>query len=55
VIIDKEGFILTNNHVVETADEIKVKLADEREFLAKIIGRDQKTDLALIKIDSDKP
>jgi serine protease Do len=55
VIIDKEGFILTNNHVVETADEIKVKLADEHEFLAKIIGRDPKTDLALIKIDSDKP
>jgi serine protease Do len=55
VIIDKEGYILTNNHVVEMADEIKVKLADEKEFLAKIIGRDQKTDLALIKIDSDKP
>ena len=55
VVIDKEGFILTNNHVVEMADEIKVKLADEKEFLAKIIGRDQKTDLALIKIDSDKP
>jgi serine protease Do len=55
VIIDKEGFILTNNHVVEMADEIKVKLADEKEFLAKIIGRDQKTDLALIKIESDKP
>jgi serine protease Do len=54
VIIDKEGFILTNNHVVEMADEIKVKLADEKEFLAKIIGRDQKTDLALIKIESDK-
>ena len=55
VIIDQEGYILTNNHVVEMADEIKVKLADEKEFLAKIIGRDQKTDLALIKIDSDKP
>jgi len=55
VVIDKEGFILTNNHVVEMADEIKVKLADEKEFLAKIIGRDQKTDLALIKIDPDKP
>ncbi len=55
VIIDQEGFILTNNHVVEMADEIKVKLADEKEYLAKIIGRDQKTDLALIKIDSDKP
>jgi serine protease Do len=55
LIIDKEGYILTNNHVVEMADEIKVKLADEKEFLAKIIGRDAKTDLALIKIDSDKP
>jgi len=55
VIIDKEGYILTNNHVVEMADEIKVKLADDQEFLAKIIGRDPKTDLALIKIDSDKP
>jgi len=54
VIIDKEGFILTNNHVVEMADEIKVKFADEKEFLAKIIGRDQKTDLALIKIEPDK-
>jgi serine protease Do len=55
LIIDKDGFILTNNHVVERADEIKVKLPDEREFIAKIIGRDPKTDLALIKIDSDKP
>ena len=55
VIIDKEGFILTNNHVVEMADEIKVKLSDDKEYLAKIIGRDQKTDLALIKIDSNKP
>lgn len=54
-IIDKEGYILTNNHVVERSDDIKVKLADEREFTAKIIGRDSKSDLALIKIDSDKP
>lgn len=54
-IIDKDGYILTNNHVVEKSDDIKVKLADEREFAAKIIGRDPKTDLALIKIDSDKP
>ncbi|MBW2616485.1 MAG: DegQ family serine endoprotease [Deltaproteobacteria bacterium] len=50
-IIDKDGFILTNNHVVEKADEIKVKLSDEREFTAKIIGRDPKTDLALIRIE----
>lgn len=51
-IIDKEGYIITNNHVVDGADEIKVKLADGREFKAKVIGRDSKTDLALIKISS---
>jgi serine protease Do len=51
-IIDKDGFIITNNHVVEGADEIKVKLADGREFKAKVVGRDKKTDLALIKISS---
>ncbi len=55
VIIDKEGFILTNNHVVALTDEIKVKLADEREFTAKIVGRDPKTDLALIRIEPDGP
>ncbi len=49
-IIDDEGFILTNNHVVEGADEIKVKVHAEKEFDAEIIGRDPKTDLALIKI-----
>ncbi|MCL4492756.1 MAG: DegQ family serine endoprotease [Nitrospirae bacterium] len=51
-IIDKDGFIITNNHVVEGADEIKVKLADGREFKARVVGRDPKTDLALIKISS---
>lgn len=50
-IMDAEGFIITNNHVVEDADQIKVRLADEREFDARIIGKDPKTDLALIKID----
>ena len=54
-IIDKDGFILTNNHVVEKSDDIKVKLADGQEFEAKIIGRDPKTDLALIKIDANTP
>jgi len=49
-IIDREGYIVTNNHVVENADQIKVKLANEKEFDAKIVGRDPKTDLALIKI-----
>ncbi|MDD5153535.1 MAG: DegQ family serine endoprotease [Thermodesulfobacteriota bacterium] len=52
IIIDKDGYIITNNHVIEHADQIKVRLADEREFSAEIIGRDPKTDLALIKIDS---
>ena len=51
-IIDKSGHIITNNHVVEDADKIKVKLKDEREFEAKIIGRDPQTDLALIKIEA---
>ena len=51
-IIDKNGLIITNNHVVERADEIKVKLTDSREFKATVIGRDPKTDLALIKISS---
>lgn len=51
-VIDKGGYIITNNHVVEGADEIKVKLADGRELKAKVIGRDPKTDLALIKISS---
>ncbi len=53
-IIDEQGFILTNNHVVEGTDEITVTLADKREFAAKIIGRDSKTDLALIRIESDQ-
>ncbi len=54
-IIDKDGFILTNNHVVEKTDEIKVTLANGKEFDAKIIGRDPKTDLALIRIETDEP
>ena len=49
-IIDKEGHIVTNNHVIEDADEIKVKLADGEEYDAKLVGRDPNTDLALIKI-----
>ncbi len=51
VIISPDGYILTNNHVVGNADEIKVTLNDKREFTAKVIGKDQKTDLALIKIN----
>ena len=51
-IIDKDGFIVTNNHVVENADKIKVKLKDGKEYIAEIIGRDTSTDLALIKVPS---
>src|SRR5581483_11958709 len=47
-----DGYILTNNHVVEGADELKVSLADDREFVAKIIGADPKTDIAIVKIDA---
>jgi serine protease Do len=53
-IIDKEGYIVTNNHVIEDADQIKVKLYDDKEFDAELVGRDSKTDLALIKIEGAK-
>jgi serine protease Do len=53
-VIDNEGFIVTNNHVVAEADQIKVKLSDGSEYDAKVVGRDPKTDLALIKIDGAK-
>jgi serine protease Do len=52
-IIDKEGYVITNNHVIENADEIQVILEDEKVYEAKIIGRDPNTDIALIKIQSD--
>jgi serine protease Do len=51
-IIHSTGYIVTNNHVIEGATEIKVTLATQEEFDAKLIGRDPKTDLALIKVDS---
>jgi serine protease Do len=54
-IIDEQGYILTNNHVIEKAEEIKVILSDEEEFDAKVVGRDPKTDIALIKIETTKP
>lgn len=52
-IIDEDGLILTNNHVVEKADEIKIKTAAGKEYDAKVVGRDPKTDIALIKITAD--
>jgi serine protease Do len=50
VIVDKEGYILTNNHVVEAADKIKVRLNDGREFTATLKGQDSRTDLAVLHI-----
>jgi serine protease Do len=52
-IIGSDGYILTNAHVVNEADEVIVKLFDKREFKAKIIGSDKRTDVALIKIDAN--
>ena len=54
VIVSHEGYVLTNNHVVEGADEIEVVLTDGRKAPAKIVGLDPETDLAVIKIDLDK-
>ncbi len=54
VIVSPEGHILTNNHVIEDADDIEVVLADGRRTSAKVIGTDPETDLALLKIDLDK-
>jgi serine protease Do len=54
-IIDKAGFIVTNNHVVDKAEEITVILSDDTRLEARIVGRDPKTDVALLKVESDKP
>ncbi len=51
-IISPDGYVLTNAHVVDSADEILVKLTDKREFKAKVIGADKRTDVALIKIEA---
>jgi len=53
VIINKEGYIVTNNHVVENAKEIVVMLHNEKDYKAQVVGRDKKTDLALIKIEAE--
>ena len=52
VILTADGYIVTNNHVVDGADDIQVKLNDNREFAARIIGTDKNTDLALIKVEA---
>ncbi len=53
VIVTKNGYILTNNHVVDGAKKVMVTLPDGREFTAKVVGRDPKTDIAVVKIDAD--
>lgn len=52
VIISKDGFIVTNNHVVQDADEVEVIMTDKRSFKAKVVGTDPLTDLAVVKIDA---
>jgi len=52
-IIDKAGIVITNNHVIEGADEITIIMSDQREFEAKLLGRDPKADLAVLKFDPE--
>ena len=54
-IVSADGYILTNNHVVEGADKVTVRLLDRREFKAKVVGTDPKTDVAVLKIDANEP
>ena len=53
VIISKDGYIITNNHVVERATEVSVTLNDNREFVAKVVGTDTQSDIALLKIEGE--
>src|SRR5215469_1642723 len=52
IIISPDGYIVTNNHVVDGATQVRVKMNDRREFSAKVVGRDKLTDLAVIKINA---
>ena len=52
VVVRSDGYILTNNHVVEGADKVTVKLEDETEYTAEVIGTDSRTDLAVLKVDA---
>jgi serine protease Do len=54
VVLDADGHILTNNHVVAEADEIRVRLADETEYVARIVGTDPKSDIAVIVVEADE-
>lgn len=54
-IISADGYVVTNNHVVDGGEEIKVTLANKKEYDAKLVGSDKETDLAVLKIDAEKP
>ena len=54
-IIDPSGIIVTNNHVIDEADEITVRLQDDRELEAEVVGRDPKTDLAVLRVKAEEP
>ena len=51
-IVSADGYILTNAHVVDNADEVIVKLTDKREFKAKVVGADKRSDVALLKVEA---
>src|SRR5262249_3863823 len=53
VIVSKDGYILTNNHVVENAETIKIETNDRRDFIGKVVGRDPKTDVAVVKVEAN--
>lgn len=52
-IVSKDGYVITNNHVIKDADEVLVRLNDRREYLAKVIGTDERTDVAVLKIEAE--
>ncbi|MCK7544433.1 DegQ family serine endoprotease [Marinobacter bryozoorum] len=54
-IVSEDGYVLTNNHVIEGADEVMVRLNDRRELQAKVVGTDPRSDMAVLKIDDDEP